>query len=77
MSFPLRGRAAIAGIGQTEFSKESGRSELRLACEAAKAALDDAGLSPRDVDGLVTFTMDSSEEAEVARNLGIPRLTLF
>ena len=77
MSFPLRGRAAIAGIGQTEFSKESGRSELQLACEAAKAALDDAGLSPRDVDGLVTFTMDSSEEAEVARNLGIPRLTLF
>ncbi len=77
MSHPLRGRAAIAGIGQTEFSKESGRSELQLACEAAKAALDDAGLSPRDVDGLVTFTMDSSEEAEVARNLGIPRLTLF
>ncbi|MBU6283646.1 lipid-transfer protein [bacterium] len=77
MSVSLRGRAAIAGIGQTEFSKESGRSELQLACEAAKAALDDAGLSPRDVDGLVTFTMDSSEEAEVARNLGIPRLTLF
>ncbi|MFM8412248.1 MAG: lipid-transfer protein [Alphaproteobacteria bacterium] len=77
MSSSLRGRAAIAGIGQTEFSKESGRSELQLACEAAKAALDDAGLSPRDVDGLVTFTMDSSEEAEVARNLGIPRLTLF
>ncbi len=77
MSRSLRNRAAIAGIGQTEFSKASGRSELRLACEAAKAALDDAGLSPRDVDGLVTFTMDSNEEAEVARNLGIPRLNLF
>jgi acetyl-CoA acetyltransferase len=73
----LRDRAAIAGIGQTEFSKASGRSELQLACEAAKAALDDAGLQPRDVDGLVTFTMDSSEEADVARNLGIPALTMF
>jgi acetyl-CoA acetyltransferase len=73
----LRHRAAIAGIGQTEFSKASGRSELQLACEAAKAALDDAGLRPADVDGLVTFTMDSSEEAEVARTLGIPALTLF
>jgi acetyl-CoA acetyltransferase len=73
----LRGRAAIAGIGQTEFSKASGRSELQLACEASKAALDDAGLGPRDVDGLVTFTMDSSEEIEVARNLGIPALTTF
>ena len=38
------GRAAIAGIGQTEFSKESGRTELQLACEAVLAALDDAGL---------------------------------
>ena len=77
MSRSLRNRAAIAGIGQTEFSKASGRSELQLACEAVKAALDDAGLSPRDVDGLVTFTMDSNEEAEVARNLGIPMLTMF
>ena len=34
-------------------------------------------MQPQDVDGLVTFTMDSSEEAEVARNLGIPRLTMF
>jgi 17-hydroxy-3-oxo-4-pregnene-20-carboxyl-CoA lyase len=77
VSRSLRDRAAIAGIGQTEFSKESGRSELQLACEAAKTALDDAGLSPRDVDGLVTFTMDSSQEADVARNLGIPALTMF
>jgi acetyl-CoA acetyltransferase len=77
VSGALRNRAAIVGIGQTEFSKASGRSELQLACEASKAALDDAGLSPRDVDGLVTFTMDSSEESEVARNLGIPALTLF
>jgi acetyl-CoA acetyltransferase len=77
VSRTLRNRAAIAGIGQTEFSKASGRSELQLACEATKAALDDAGLHACDVDGLVTFTMDSSEEIEVARNLGIPRLTLF
>jgi acetyl-CoA acetyltransferase len=77
VSRSLHHQAAIVGIGQTEFSKESGRSELQLACEAARAALDDAGLSPRDVDGLVTFSMDSSEEAEVARNLGIPKLTMF
>ncbi len=77
MTRTLRGRAAVVGIGQTEFSKASGRSELRLACEATKAALDDAGLGARDVDGLVTFSMDSSEEIELARNLGIPSLTTF
>jgi len=73
----LKDRTAIVGIGQTEFSKESGRTELQLACEAIKAALDDAGLAPADVDGLITFTMDSNEEMEVARNLGIPSLSVF
>jgi len=77
VSHPLRDRTAIAGIGQTEFSKESGRTELQLACEAVKAALDDAGLTPADVDGLVTFSLDSSDEMEVARNLGIDEVTMF
>jgi acetyl-CoA acetyltransferase len=73
----LTGRAAIAGIGQTEFSKASGRTELQLACEAVRAALDDAGLGAGDVDGLVTFTMDTSDETEVARNLGFGELSMF
>ncbi len=77
MTSPLRDRAAIVGIGQTEFSKHSGRSELQLACEAVKAALDDAGLSPADVDGMTTFTMDSNDEIEVARAVGIGDLTFF
>lgn len=69
--------AAIAGIGATEFSKDSGRSELRLAVEAVQSALADAGLTPGDVDGLVTFTMDSNAEVAVARELGIVELTFF
>ena len=70
-------QAAIAGIGATEFSKDSGRSELRLACEAVSAALADAGLAPSEVDGLVTFTMDSNAEIAVARELGIGSLRFF
>lgn len=77
MTIALRDRAAIVGIGQTEFSKNSGRSELQLACEAVKAALDDAGLSPADVDGMTTFTMDANDEIEVARAVGIGDLTFF
>ena len=73
----INGRAAIVGIGATEFSKDSGRSELRLAAEAVRAALDDAGLRPADVDGLVTFTMDTNTETAVARELGIAPLTFF
>ena len=73
----LSGKAAIAGIGATEFSKDSGRSELRLAAESVRAALADAGLSATDVDGLVTFTMDGNSEIAVARELGIQELSFF
>ena len=71
------GTTAIAGIGATEFSKDSGRSELRLAAEATLAALADAGLDPSDVDGLVTFTMDSTAEIALARELGAGDLSFF
>jgi len=74
---PALAGTAIAGVGATEFSKNSGRSELRLAAEAVGAALEDAGLRPADVDGLVTFTMDSNAEVAVARELGIGELTYF
>jgi len=73
----LSGRTAVAGIGATEFSKESGRSELQLAAEAVFAALDDAGLSPSDVDGMVTYTQDSNDEIAVAREVGIGDLSFF
>ena len=73
----LSGKAAIVGIGATEFSKDSGRSELHLAVEATKAALDDAGIDPSEVDGLVTFTMDANEEIELGRALSMGDLTFF
>ncbi|MDR3655166.1 MAG: lipid-transfer protein [Mycobacterium sp.] len=73
----LSAKAAIVGIGATDFSKNSGRSELRLAAEAALGALDDAGLSPADVDGLTTFTMDSNTEVAVARATGMGDLKFF
>ncbi|MGP3917495.1 lipid-transfer protein [Nonomuraea sp. 10N515B] len=73
----MSGRTAIAGIGATEFSKKSGRSELRLAAEAVLSALDDAGLSPGEVDGMVTYSQDSNQEIAVAREVGIGDLTFF
>ncbi|MEZ0064282.1 acetyl-CoA acetyltransferase [Streptacidiphilus sp. MAP12-20] len=73
----LGSRAAVVGIGATEFSKDSGRSELKLAVEAVHAALDDAGLTPADVDGMVSFTMDTSPEITVAQAAGIGELSFF
>ena len=73
----IKDKAVICGIGNTEFSKNSGVSELNLAVRACKAAIDDAGLSPADVDGMVTFTMDTSDEIEVARALGVGEMTFY
>ena len=73
----LGGKAAIVGIGATEFSKDSGRSELSLACEAVAAAIEDAGLEPSDIDGMATFTMENNSEIDVARGVGIGPLRHF
>jgi acetyl-CoA acetyltransferase len=73
----LANRTAIAGIGATEFSKDSGRSEMRLALEAITAAIADAGLDASEIDGLVTYSIDANSEIEIARSLGIPELSFF
>jgi 17-hydroxy-3-oxo-4-pregnene-20-carboxyl-CoA lyase len=77
MSIRLKNQAAIAGIGQTQYSKNSGVSELALACEAVSNCIDDAGINPSEVDGLVTYTLDSTDEVEVARAVGLGDLTMF
>jgi acetyl-CoA acetyltransferase len=64
-------QAAIVGIGQTEFSRKSGRSEQRLAAEAVLAALKDAALTPADVDGMITFHIDHNDEVDLMRSLGV------
>jgi acetyl-CoA acetyltransferase len=75
MSGPaLGGASAIVGIGQTEFSKRAGRSELQLACESIATALDDAGVTAADVDGLVSYTVDPVEETELVRSVGFEEI---
>jgi acetyl-CoA acetyltransferase len=67
------GRAAIAGVGMTELSRESGRSVLDLAVEAARTALDDAGIERPDA--IVSYHLgDSAPVIYVARRLGLATL---
>lgn len=68
----FRDRTVIAGIGYTPFTKDSGVSTLTLACRAILAALDDAGLTPDDVDGLATHRVgDSVAPSVVGPALGL------
>ena len=73
----IKDKCAIVGIGETEYSKDSGRSELSLVLEASMKAIDDAGLQPEDIDGMVRFVVDPTPEEEVIASLGIPELTFF
>ena len=77
MGTTLHNEAVIVGIGQTDFTKNSGRSEVQLAAECTKAAIADAGLEASDIDGMTSFTLDTSDETEVARNVGCGDLTFF
>lgn len=70
-------QTSIVGIGQTEFSTNSGRSELRLALEAILAAVADAGLEVNDIDGLVRYTWDHTTEAAIVNALGLPGLKYY
>jgi len=69
-------KAAIAGVGYTDFTAGSGRSVLDLAAEACRNALDDAGLSAADVDGIASFMVmhDSVPAQAVATALAVPEL---
>jgi acetyl-CoA acetyltransferase len=74
----IRNKTAIAGIGQTEFSKDSGRSTLHMALEAIMEALTDAGLEPKDIDGVVKMgANDDIFEIDLMRSLGLPNLRFF
>ena len=67
----LKDEAAIVGIGTTRFGRGLEASETELAGEAILAALVDAGISPAEVDGLVSYTLEITNEDIVASMLGM------
>jgi acetyl-CoA acetyltransferase len=48
----IRGEVAIVGIGETAYTKASGRTAREIGAEAVERAIADAGLEPSDIDGL-------------------------
>ncbi len=54
MSNNLRGKYAIVGVGQSKLGKVPDLGPIGLFTVAAKNAIEDAGLSKADVDGLIT-----------------------
>lgn len=70
-------QTAIVGIGETEYTRWGGikdKSQFQIAAEAIKAALDDAGLSPADVDGFTSFANDPNDANLMQVALGVPNI---
>jgi len=56
----LRGRIAIVGVGTAGCGEAHGMSDLEILAQAAKAAVEDAGLAIKDMDGLCTANLNST-----------------
>lgn len=67
-------KTAIVGIGWTKYGsvrRPLPESQYTLACRAIMAAINDAGLAPGDIDGIMRFSFDSNDPARIADSLGL------
>jgi acetyl-CoA acetyltransferase len=62
----IKEQACIVGVGETEYSRGSDKPGLVLGLEASMKAIADAGLSPKDIDGII-----GPDAEDYAANLGI------
>ena len=72
----IRGRVAIAGVGETTYYKhgQAPDSEVTLALRAILSACEDAGVDPRDIDGFASYSNDRNDPSRLAAALGLPEL---
>ncbi|HWH26411.1 MAG TPA: hypothetical protein VNT53_07180 [Pseudolysinimonas sp.] len=71
--------AGISGVGWTPITKNSHRTPVGLATDAALLAIADAGLEPTDIDGLITYfwaVRDTPGPVEMVASLGLTRCNL-
>ena len=67
----LRDKYCIVGVGETDYSRGSGRSTRALAVEAIRNAVADAGLTTKDIDGMLSYHGgDSTASSALAYDLG-------
>ncbi|TAK53596.1 MAG: lipid-transfer protein [Gammaproteobacteria bacterium] len=73
----IKDRTAIVGIAETAFARRLEPSETELASMAILAALEDAGIAPSEVDAMSSYTMETTDENEIASNLGFGDIRFF
>ncbi|MEW6298398.1 MAG: transporter [Thermodesulfobacteriota bacterium] len=71
--YSLKDKACIVGVGETAYTRGSGKTDLALMLEASMKAIADAGLTPHDIDGVIPPPLPATAE-HFAANLGITDL---
>ncbi len=70
----LRDKACVSGIGETLYCKRAEQGVVGLQLQASLAAIRDAGLEPKDIDGLIPIGVVSAIAEDFIDNFGIPDL---
>jgi acetyl-CoA acetyltransferase len=69
----LREKGAITGVGETEYMRGTDRTPVSLQLEASLRAIEDAGLKPTDIDGVIPYGLGAVAE-DFITNFGLPDL---
>jgi len=70
----LRDKAAVSGVGETRYARESDKSQLALTLEASLNAIVDAGLDPKDIDGVIPYVGGGIVAEDFITNFGLSDL---
>lgn len=70
----LRELGAITGIGETVYTKRSPHTAFELQIQASLAAIKDAGLDPKDIDGIIPIGITGAPAEAFVTNFGLPDL---
>jgi acetyl-CoA acetyltransferase len=71
---PKNSRVAIVGVGYSTIGRKTGFTSQQLTVQCVKAALEDAGLRPSDIDGFSTLGGEALSDAKM---LGMEPLNFF
>ena len=70
----LRDKACVTGIGETVYMRGSPKTAFELQIESSLKAIADAGLTPKDIDGIIPIGLISGTADDFIDNFGLPDL---
>jgi acetyl-CoA acetyltransferase len=77
MTDGFKDRAAIVGIAETPYAKRLEETEAALAARVVLEACEEAGISPSEIDGMVSYSVESVLETALSNMVGTADLRFY